>query len=210
MPLRLLIDGYNVISPTAPPRISDTLWLHRERMSLVHRLIKRLPPALCDQTCVVFDAKNPPRDRSSRFSCQGIDIRFAVNYPEADDLLEEIIAANHHPKQLTVVSSDHRVQSACKRRGATSFDSQPWLDDVLAGKLPLAKGIREKFLRTEEADREEADGAGQGRGSKSIGNLEAKEIEQWMQAFDSDPDTASETDQWMKEFGFDPEEPPAW
>ena len=60
---------------------------------------------------------------------------------EADDLLEQIIAAHSVPKSLAVVSSDHRVQTAAKRRGAVSFDSQPWLDDLIDGKVKLAVAV---------------------------------------------------------------------
>lgn len=136
--LLLLIDGYNVLSPSAPPTRNDPLWLHRERMQLLSRLSKHLTLETCQRTCVVFDAANPPANRPDRYEIDGIDIRFAVDHPEADDLIEEIIRDHHVPKQLTVISSDHRVQTAAKRRGATPFDSEPWMDDLLDGKVRLA------------------------------------------------------------------------
>lgn len=147
-PIQLLIDGYNVVAPVAPPRnpgsrtgpsatTGNEHWLQRERMQLLARLARHLDPDLCGRTCVVFDANDPPRDRPSQFRIHGIDVRFAVDHPEADDLIEEIIAGHSVPKTLTVVSSDHRVQAAAKRRGATPVDSQPWLDDLVDGKWRL-------------------------------------------------------------------------
>ena len=139
MSLLLLIDGYNVVSPVAPPsRNPDANWLHRERMLLIDRLTNHLDEDTRKRTCVVFDAANPPPNRPNEFSMNHITVRFAVGYPEADDLIEELIAAHHSPKQLAVVSSDHRIVAASGRRGAKCFDSQPWLDDLLDGKVCLA------------------------------------------------------------------------
>ena len=138
MSLLLLIDGYNVLAPAAPPRVSDPMWLHRERMQLIERLATHLPEAVRTRTHLVFDAANPPPDRPDRFSHQGIQVQFAIAYPEADDLLEETIRGHSSPKQLTVISSDHRVQAAATRRGAVAFDSQDWFDDLLDGKLRLS------------------------------------------------------------------------
>ena len=136
MPLLLLIDGYNVLAPVAPPhRDPDGDWLQRERTQLVGRLVKHLTDVQRMGTCIVFDAAKPPEGRPSEFTVEGIDVRFAVGYPEADDLLEEMISAHSAPKNLTVVSSDHRVQAAAKRRGSRFHDSQPWLDDLLDGKI---------------------------------------------------------------------------
>ncbi|NNE01017.1 MAG: hypothetical protein HKN47_27185 [Pirellulaceae bacterium] len=177
MSLLLLIDGYNVVSPVAPPaRNTDPNWLHRERMQLVNRLVTHLDAETRSRTCVVFDAANPPRDRPNRFEVEGIEVLFATEYPEADDCIEELIAAHHSPKRLAVVSSDHRVQAAAKRRGAASFDSQEWLDRLLDGKVGLAIDI--------------ANGAGQGSAEEA-----------------SDKPTGRLSDEkvsdWMKEFGFD-------
>jgi hypothetical protein len=106
----------------------------------------------------------------------GIDIRFAVGYPEADDLLEEIIADHSVPKKLAVVSSDRRVQAAARRRGCLVHDSQPWLDALLDGKFA--------------ADTPAVRSAEQGRGVASD--------EKPADLVDRD-----EVDRWMNEFGFD-------
>ena len=178
MSLLLLIDGYNVVSPVAPPSGNpDPRWLQRERMQLLTRLSENLDEATRQRTCVVFDAANPPRDRPDQFDFHGIDVRFAVDYPEADDLLEEMIAAHHAPKTLAVVSSDHRVQTAAKRRGAAHYDSQPWLDDLLDGCVGLGLVIRRP-----------GHGEEGGQGSGDSGKPDH---------IDDD-----DVDSWMKEFGF--------
>lgn len=171
--LLLLIDGYNVIPPVAPPgRGADDHWLHRERMQLIDRLWQHLDDRVRRRTCVVFDARQPPRDRSARYELKDIRVWFAVGYPEADDLLEESIAAHSAPKQLAVVSSDHRVQAAARRRGATAFDSDVWLDQLMDGKVRLAPSVQAKIS-----------GEGQGSG-------------------DAKPEVGGDVDGWMEEFGF--------
>ncbi|TVQ01512.1 MAG: hypothetical protein EA381_05025 [Planctomycetaceae bacterium] len=136
----ILIDGYNVIAPTAPPRRADpTGWLRAERRLLIDRLLAHLDDRLVRETCVVFDARPGAVGRGdSRQSYQGLEVRFAVDHDEADDLIEELIAGHPAAKRLTVVTSDRRLRSAARRAGARSFDSQRWLDSLLDDRLLLA------------------------------------------------------------------------
>jgi len=172
MSLILLIDGYNVVAPIAPPgRVRDPRWLQRERNQLVSRLVQHLDAEIRNRTCLVFDAANPPPDRPSEFDAEGIHVRFAIGYPEADDLLEEIIAAHSAPKNLAVVSSDHRVQAAARRRGSQIFDAQSWLDDLIDGRIRLAPT--------------QLGGAGQG--SQTEGDkpdaIDDDDVQRWMNEF---------------------------
>ena len=174
MSLLLLIDGYNVLAPVAPPnRDPDGRWLQRERTQLVRRLVEHLTDVQRERTCVVFDAAGPPVGRPSEFSVEGVEVRFAVGYPEADDLLEEMIAAHSAPKRLTVVSSDRRVQVAAKRRGSAFSDSQSWLDDLLDGKIASACESRNR--------------AGQGTGEDGSGKpsrvINDQQVEAWLREF---------------------------
>ena len=170
--LLLLIDGYNVIAPVAAPRgRGETRWLQRERMQLIERLAKHLDPAVRSRTCVVFDAANPPRDRPSQFEVEGIDVRFSVGYSEADDLLEELIAAHSAPKGLAVVSSDQRVKTAASRRGCAVYESQAWLDDLLDGQVRLA------------AVRKGRAGQGDAQGERNEPSVGRDEVADWMREF---------------------------
>lgn len=172
MSLLLLIDGYNVLAPIAPPgRIVDPRWLHRERMRLLGRLASTLDESTRRKTCVVFDAASPPSDRADRFKHEGIDVRFAVEHAEADDLLEALIAAHSSPKRLAVVSSDHRVQAAARRRGATPYDSQPWLDDLIDGRVRLSPRIARHRRATDEPD------------PTQERSLPPTEVDQWLDEF---------------------------
>lgn len=145
----LLIDGYNIASPIAPPGRPDpnaagpATWLAAERESLIKRLVKHLPPTVRARTILVFDAKNPPppevrEETGDTLVRDGLTVRFAVDYDEADDLIEEIIADQSTPKQLMVVSSDRRLQTAAARRGASHMDSDPWFDWLIDDRIKLA------------------------------------------------------------------------
>ncbi|TWT83063.1 YacP-like NYN domain protein [Planctomycetes bacterium CA13] len=185
MSLLLILDGYNVIAPVAGPgRRPDANWLKREREQLIRRLCEHLPESVRNQTVVVFDASRPPPNRESRYAVNGVEIEFAVEQPEADDLIEERIAQHSSPKQLAVVSSDHRIQEAAKRRGAIAFDSQEWLDDLLDGKLHLAVPIRA-----------ESNGAGQGGSQVNDSSSSSGKPKGGV--------PKAEVDDWLREFGFD-------
>jgi hypothetical protein len=41
-----------------------------------------------------------------------------------------LIKEHTSPQKLTVVSSDHQIQRAAKARGATSIDSEIWIDSL--------------------------------------------------------------------------------
>ena len=174
----LLIDGYNVIAPVAPPgRASDPRWLERERNLLLHRLGSYLPEKVRRLTCVVFDASRPPLGVKDHFRQYDLTVLFAVNYPEADDLLEEIIGSVSSPKRLCVVSSDHRIQAAATRRAATVFDSELWIDDLVDGRVELAPGILSKMSEpTQENPTPDR---------KNISECPSpEEVNQWLDEFD--------------------------
>ncbi len=194
--LLLLVDGYNVIGPVAGPAgRADPNWLHHERVRLLDRLADQLSVDVRRRSCVVFDAANPPPDRPSRFRYRDIDVRFAVDHSEADDLLEEIIAAHHSPKRLTVVSSDHRIQTAISRRGGRWYDSDPWFDSLLDGKVRLVawpkKSAQRKAASEDEAPRSDSairdavDAEKQAK--RAAGDLPPDEVRRWLEEFDIDP-----------------------
>lgn len=123
----LLIDAYNLLHQSdVLGRSRGERWLERARRRLIRKLIEHLDAPLAAETCLVFDANSPPPDLPSRYVIGSMQLIYAVEYPEADDLLELLIARHPAPRRLTVVSSDHRIQRAASRRGATSFDADIW------------------------------------------------------------------------------------
>ncbi len=210
MSLLLLIDGYNLVQPLGPGRGGDPRWLQRDRNRLMSTLANHLPIEVRKKTCVVFDAANPPRNRPNQFSHEDIEIRFAVGYPTADDLIEELVRAHHTPKKLMVVSSDHRVQTAASRRNAEFSDSEPWMDDLTDDIVNLAAkahGTRPRHHANQQRARtaprgkkhrpnpappenelgteSTSGGAGQ---SRKPNVADAKEVEEWMRKFGFEQD----------------------
>lgn len=129
--MRILIDGYNLLHVSGILRRGlGPGSLERARTALLNRLAALLPPEERGETVIVFDAKEGPRDLPTEFVHQGMSVRFARDFEEADDLLEYLIRTHSAPRQLLVVSSDHRVQKAAKRRKAKTNDSEPWLQQL--------------------------------------------------------------------------------
>ena len=128
----LLIDGYNLMhaSGVFPPGGSGEL--QRARRAFLDQLVRRIGPKRAARTTVVFDGREAPPHAPERLTFRGLTVLFSRRGLEADALLEEILARHTHPKNLTVVSSDHRVQRAAKRRKATAADSDVWWSDLAA------------------------------------------------------------------------------
>lgn len=131
--MSLIIDGYNLlfaigISPSRDA--ADLRLLERARKDLLDFLSVSLPTREVQRTTVVFDAADAPRGLPATYRYRGLEVRFARGYTSADELIEVLIRKEPAPKQLTVVSSDHRVQQAARRRRATAVDSEPWYESV--------------------------------------------------------------------------------
>ncbi len=127
-----LIDGYNllnVVGIQGTPRGRGSL--ESARTALLNFLAESLDPDEVPRTTIVFDARDPPPGLPRETRHRGLVVLFAARDEDADSLIEEIIQADHSPKQLTVVSSDHRIQRAAKRRRARAVDSDVWYAEVL-------------------------------------------------------------------------------
>jgi len=122
----LLIDGYNLLHASGVFPEGGPPTLERSRGALLDALVERLPAKLAARTTVVFDAVGAPPGLPRELTHRGLAVRFARRGGTADELLEEQIAAATDPRNLLVVSSDHRVQRAARQRGAAFSDSESW------------------------------------------------------------------------------------
>jgi predicted RNA-binding protein with PIN domain len=111
-----LIDGYNLLhaigvlhGQVGPHE------LEKARLRLLGLLHGALGPRSPDAT-VVFDAAHAPPGAAPALDYQGIHVIFAVGREQADDLIEELIERSSDPRHLHVVSDDHRLQRAARRR----------------------------------------------------------------------------------------------
>lgn len=170
--MALLIDGYNLLHAAGLlGRRLGPGGLERARGALLSFLASSLTPEEAARTVVVFDAgASAPRDRPRSEILHGIQVHYAEPGEEADDLLERLIAADSAPKQLTVVSGDHRLQRAAKRRKATALASDVWFDALKRRRnLPPSSNAGPRPVKPTEP-------------------LGPEEVEQWLQEFGLDAD----------------------
>jgi hypothetical protein len=113
--------------------------LQRSRLALLNFLAASLDPQELPRTTVVFDSHDAPWGLPQSLQHHGITVRFAAKYEEADDLIEELIAADSAPRRLVVVSSDHRIQRAARRRRAKAADSDVWYAEVIRARRQRAE-----------------------------------------------------------------------
>ena len=130
--MTILIDGYNLLNVTGiVGRGVGPGTLSRARLALLNFLAESLDPKDVGHTTVVFDAHDPPPGLPRTVDHRGITVRFSVGYEDADSQIEELIRKDSAPRRLTVVSSDHRLQRAARRRRAKAVDSDVWYAEVV-------------------------------------------------------------------------------
>jgi predicted RNA-binding protein with PIN domain len=129
--MRWLIDGYNVMH--AGGRLKPKLGregFRRARRRFLDELAAVLPSEETQETTVVFDASMPPGDFRLEEQYRGLQVLFALGDENADARIERLIAAHSTPKALTVVSSDHRIRQAAKRRKAAVLTAEEYWDRI--------------------------------------------------------------------------------
>ena len=127
-----LIDGYNLLNgASVPVPVRAGANLEKARLALLNFLAESLDPIEVPQTVVVFDAHDPPPGLPREMRHKGLLVRFAPRDEDADTLIEELIREDSSPRRLTVVSSDHRIQRAARRRRARAVDSDVWYAEVV-------------------------------------------------------------------------------
>ncbi len=123
-----LIDGYNLIHALGLiPKNQQARELERARRRMLEFLASIHKGSEIKVT-VIFDAAFPPPHRTSEQNYQGIDVVFAVDYDEADTMIEEIIRRYSHPRNLAVVSDDHRIQRAARKRQCRIMGCTAYVD----------------------------------------------------------------------------------
>lgn len=123
-----LIDGYNLMYAMGIlPKQMGPRGLERARLAFLG-FVKGAHGAEADRVTVVFDARRAPADVPRVTHHQGVEVRFAVKEGEADELIEQLIAEASAPRRLTVVSDDHRIQKAARRRRCPVLGCEEYLD----------------------------------------------------------------------------------
>ncbi|HEX4588695.1 MAG TPA: NYN domain-containing protein [Gemmataceae bacterium] len=122
-----VIDGYNLLhamgllrGPAGPHQ------LEKARTGLLGLVAAAHGD---DPATVVFDARTAkPLTALRKVTVRGpVRVEFATD-EEADDRIEWLIAHDPAPKRLVVVSDDHRLQQAARRRGCPAWKCETYLD----------------------------------------------------------------------------------
>ena len=177
----LIIDGYNLLHAAGLARLKygpgDLQRLRHRLLVMLAGQLRRDEQARCT---VVFDAIDAPSGADRHFRHGEMKVLFAEPGHEADELIEELIACHSSPRQLVIVSSDHRLQKAARQRRATSVDSEVFLTQLAArAKSRPAPG---------ESDRHETSG------SDSVMSQNT-DIAYWLEEFgEIDVDTLAKDD----------------
>lgn len=173
----LVIDGYNLLHASGIlGRGVGPGSLERSRLALLNFLAESIAAPELAKTTVVFDAREAPRGLPRTVEHRGITVRFAPAGSDADQEIERLIAAHSSPRRLVVVSSDHRLHRAARRRRAKAIDSDKWYAAVLRDRIDR--------VRTKSP------------GGKPVEPPSASEVRYWLREFglaDSDPPSLAET-----------------
>jgi predicted RNA-binding protein with PIN domain len=131
-----LIDGYNLLYALGrlTPR-SRRAALGGARRWLLDRLRRGHGPD-ADVT-VVFDGSTAPADVPAHEQHGRVRFEFSTGQT-ADDLIEDRIAADRAPGQLSVVSDDHRIRQAARRRGCAVLGCLDYYEQFLDARRPDA------------------------------------------------------------------------
>jgi uncharacterized protein len=139
--MALLIDGYNLLHASGIlGRGVGPGSLERSRAALLNFLAESLEAEILAKTTVVFDAREAPPGLPRSVLHRGITVCFAEPGGDADAVIEGLIVADSSPRRLTVVSSDHRLHRAARRRHAKPIDSDQWYMQVVRARIGRQKG----------------------------------------------------------------------
>ena len=129
--LYLVIDGYNLMHAAGLGRSEYRPGeLERNRNRLLHQTAAVLDEQVAADALVVFDAHlAAPRvsDEGQPPLRSPLAVRFSRDGRDADAEIELILETHSSPRQVLIVSSDHRLHKAAARRKAACIDSEDFL-----------------------------------------------------------------------------------
>jgi uncharacterized protein len=129
--MRYLIDGYNLLHAIGLARTyGGRAGWDRARAQLLDWLADRHGSNVADVT-VALDAQNARGPGVVSEVHRGLRVMRKFGR-SADDLIEDLVAAEASPESLTVVSNDARVRSAAARRGCHYLKCGEYVDALMS------------------------------------------------------------------------------
>jgi uncharacterized protein len=123
--LFLIIDGYNLMHAMGLARRSYGPGdLERCRNRLIQRVTSALDRPVAADSVIVFDATAAaPRDPPQAHQTP-LQVIYSKDGRDADAEIELMLSCHSSPKQVLIISSDHRLHKAARRRKARCMDSE--------------------------------------------------------------------------------------
>lgn len=161
----LIVDGYNLMHAAGIARQRYAQGdMQKCRNELEIHIAGLLSESALKRTTVVYDAFSSPGDDQRVFHRRGLKVIFAPQGKDADGEIERQLNAHSAPRQVIVVSSDHRLHKAARRRKARCIDSNVFLEQLEREPRPTSRRH------------------GSGRGPNL--NETADELRQWEKVFE--------------------------
>jgi len=132
----VLIDGHNLIGRLPDVSLADP----DDEARLVSRL-QGYAGRTGKRVTVVFD-RGLPGGCSQALSSGSVEVVFAPTGRNADGVLIERIRRARNPRGLLVVTSDHEVMAAARRRGARVIHAEAFVRELEPS--PLSPGGRKE------------------------------------------------------------------
>lgn len=131
----IIIDGYNYIlrQTSIDPAQEHALWDAREK--LIHQMIAYLGQKRLRIT-IVFDGQDVKGISKIRRPA-GIGVRFSKAPQKADPLILNIIRKSHHPKNITLVTSDVTLTQQAAAYGCQTMTSEAFAEKLAPPKRSL-------------------------------------------------------------------------
>lgn len=142
----LIIDGYNLMHAAGFARSSYGPGdLERSRNRLLKQLTAQLDDSAAGNAIVVFDGKQSSNDTPQE-TISVISVRFSQDGMDADSEIELLLNSHSSPRQVLVVSSDHRLHKAARRRRSQCMDSEDFWKLLQSGDgtwtSPKSRGVQ--------------------------------------------------------------------
>jgi hypothetical protein len=140
----VVIDGYNLYHFARSVYFEDGIDLG---LSAFVSILDDWTRRSRQKVKIVFDGSVPPPLRQNPHRYGQMDIEFVGPGTDADSVIEIAIVNYSAPKRLTIVSSDHRIRKAAKRRHCkvkTSDEFWRMIAIKLTSKPPIVESREKK------------------------------------------------------------------
>ena len=140
MPLRIIIDGYNLIRQSPALRSYDSVEIAEGREKLIemlahYRSLKKHP------MLVVFDGWQEGDFTEQRTREKGIDIIYSKRGEKADEVIKRLVS--NSGEELIVVTSDREITHFCQSRKCEVIPSPSFEEKIEFSLLAHEKGLEE-------------------------------------------------------------------